>query len=70
MPADQGSWCTKVSGLYSSVGGRWQKDARKAILQAAEEIVARQGLRLIHLESAAAEAKVSKGWLFHGYRSH
>jgi AcrR family transcriptional regulator len=48
---------------------RRRKDAREAILQAAEEIVARQGPASLTLESAAAEAKVSKGGLFYHFRS-
>jgi AcrR family transcriptional regulator len=48
---------------------RRRKDSREAILQAAEEIVARYGPASLTLESAAAQAKVSKGGLFYHFRS-
>ena len=48
---------------------RKRKDSREAILQAAERIVARHGPASLTLESAAAEANVSKGGLFYHFRS-
>jgi AcrR family transcriptional regulator len=48
---------------------RKRKDSREAILLAAEKIVARHGPASLTLESAAAEANVSKGGLFYHFRS-
>ena len=48
---------------------RKRKDSREAILHAAERIVARHGPASLTLESAAAEANVSKGGLFYHFRS-
>ena len=48
---------------------RRKKDSRESILQAAEEIVARRGPAHLTLETAANEAKVSKGGLFYHFRS-
>jgi AcrR family transcriptional regulator len=48
---------------------RRKKDSRESILQAAEEIVARRGPAHLTLETAASEAKVSKGGLFYHFRS-
>jgi AcrR family transcriptional regulator len=48
---------------------RHKRDARELILQAAEEIVARRGPAHLTLETAANEAKVSKGGLFYHFRS-
>jgi len=49
--------------------GRRRRDSRETILQAAEEIVARLGPAYLTLETAANEAKVSKGGLFYHFRS-
>src|SRR6516164_9925425 len=51
------------------VPGRRRRDSRESILQAAEEIVARRGPAHLTLETAANEAKVSKGGLFYHFRS-
>src|SRR4029077_2417521 len=51
------------------VPGRRKRDSRESILQAAEEIVARRGPAHLTLETAANEAKVSKGGLFYHFRS-
>jgi AcrR family transcriptional regulator len=51
------------------VSGRRRRDSRESILQAAEEIVARRGPAHLTLETAANEAKVSKGGLFYHFRS-
>ena len=48
---------------------RRKRDSRESILQAAEEIVARRGPAHLTLETAASEAKVSKGGLFYHVRS-
>ena len=48
---------------------RHKRDSRELILQAAEEIVARRGPAHLTLETAANEAKVSKGGLFYHFRS-
>jgi AcrR family transcriptional regulator len=48
---------------------RRKRDSRESILQAAEEIVARRGPAHLTLETAASEAKVSKGGLFYHFRS-
>jgi len=48
---------------------RRNRDSRELILQAAEEIVARRGPAHLTLETAATEAKVSKGGLFYHFRS-
>jgi AcrR family transcriptional regulator len=48
---------------------RRKRDSRESILQAAEEIVARRGPAHLTLETAANEAKVSKGGLFYHFRS-
>jgi AcrR family transcriptional regulator len=53
----------------TSVPTRRKKDSRESILQAAEEIVARHGPAHLTLETAANEAKVSKGGLFYHFRS-
>jgi AcrR family transcriptional regulator len=49
--------------------GRRRRDSRETILQAAEEIVATRGPAYLTLETAANEAKVSKGGLFYHFRS-
>jgi AcrR family transcriptional regulator len=49
--------------------GRRRRDSRETILQAAEEIVAKRGPASLTLETAANEAKVSKGGLFYHFRS-
>ncbi len=46
-----------------------KRDSRESILQAAEEIVAKSGPAHLTLETAAAQAKVSKGGLFYHFRS-
>ena len=46
-----------------------KRDSRESILQAAEEIVARHGPAHLTLETAANQAKVSKGGLFYHFRS-
>jgi AcrR family transcriptional regulator len=51
------------------ISGRRRRDSRESILQAAEEIVARRGPAHLTLETAANEAKVSKGGLFYHFRS-
>jgi AcrR family transcriptional regulator len=48
---------------------RHKRDSREEILQAAENIVARRGPAHLTLETAAQEAKVSKGGLFYHFRS-
>jgi AcrR family transcriptional regulator len=48
---------------------RRKRDSRELILRAAEEIVARRGPAHLTLETAANEAKVSKGGLFYHFRS-
>jgi AcrR family transcriptional regulator len=48
---------------------RHKRDSRELILQAAEDIVARRGSAHLTLETAANEAKVSKGGLFYHFRS-
>jgi AcrR family transcriptional regulator len=53
----------------TSIPARRKKDSRESILQAAEEIVARHGPAHLTLETAANEAKVSKGGLFYHFRS-
>ena len=53
----------------TSIPTRRKKDSRESILQAAEEIVARHGPAHLTLETAANEAKVSKGGLFYHFRS-
>src|SRR6516165_5919682 len=51
------------------IPGRRKRDSRESILQAAEEIVAKLGPAHLTLETAANEAKVSKGGLFYHFRS-
>src|SRR6516164_7131215 len=51
------------------VPGRRRRDSRESILQAAEEIVAKRGPAHLTLETAANQAKVSKGGLFYHFRS-
>jgi len=46
-----------------------KRDSRESILQAAEEIVAERGPAHLTLETAAIQAKVSKGGLFYHFRS-
>jgi AcrR family transcriptional regulator len=53
----------------SSIPAKRRRDSRELILQAAEEIVATRGPAHLTLESAANEAKVSKGGLFYHFRS-
>ncbi len=53
----------------ASIPTRRKRDSRESILQAAEEIVARRGPAHLTLETAANEAKVSKGGLFYHFRS-
>jgi AcrR family transcriptional regulator len=53
----------------TSTPTRRKRDSRESILQAAEEIVARRGPAHLTLETAANEAKVSKGGLFYHFRS-
>jgi AcrR family transcriptional regulator len=48
---------------------RRKRDSRESILQAAEEIVAKRGPAHLTLETAANQAKVSKGGLFYHFRS-
>ncbi|HZC58524.1 MAG TPA: TetR/AcrR family transcriptional regulator [Chthoniobacterales bacterium] len=48
---------------------RRKRDSRESILQAAEEIVAKRGPAHLTLETAATQAKVSKGGLFYHFRS-
>src|ERR1700756_4299518 len=49
--------------------GKRKRDSRESILQAAEAIIARRGPGRLTLETAANEAKVSKGGLFYHFRS-
>jgi AcrR family transcriptional regulator len=53
----------------TSTSIRHKRDSRELILQAAENIVARRGPAHLTLETAAHEAKVSKGGLFYHFRS-
>jgi len=53
----------------TSIPTRRKRDSRESILQAAEEIVAKLGPAHLTLETAANEAKVSKGGLFYHFRS-
>lgn len=53
----------------ASVSVRRKRDSRELILQAAEDIVATRGPAHLTLETAATEAKVSKGGLFYHFRS-
>ncbi len=53
----------------TSISVRRKRDSRESILQAAEEIVAKRGPAHLTLETAANEAKVSKGGLFYHFRS-
>jgi AcrR family transcriptional regulator len=53
----------------AAIPTRRKRDSRESILQAAEEIVARRGPAHLTLETAANEAKVSKGGLFYHFRS-
>jgi AcrR family transcriptional regulator len=53
----------------TSIPTRRKRDSRESILQAAEEIVARRGPAHLTLETAANEARVSKGGLFYHFRS-
>jgi AcrR family transcriptional regulator len=53
----------------ASIPTRRKRDSRESILQAAEEIVAKLGPAHLTLETAANEAKVSKGGLFYHFRS-
>ena len=53
----------------TSISVRRKRDSRELILQAAEEIVAKRGSAHLTLETAANEAKVSKGGLFYHFRS-
>ena len=53
----------------TSISVRGKRDSRESILQAAEEIVAKRGPAHLTLETAANEAKVSKGGLFYHFRS-
>ncbi len=53
----------------ASIPIRHKRDSRELILQAAEDIVARRGPAHLTLETAANEAKVSKGGLFYHFRS-
>src|SRR6516165_11533237 len=46
-----------------------RRDAREVILQAAEHVVATRGPGQLTLETAAAQAKVSKGGLFYHFRT-
>src|SRR6516225_12248315 len=55
--------------IITPASGRRRRDSRETILQAAEEIVARRGPGYLTLETAANEAKVSKGGLFYHFRS-
>lgn len=48
---------------------RRRRDAREVILQAAEHVVATRGPGQLTLETAAAQAKVSKGGLFYHFRT-
>ena len=53
----------------TSISVRRKRDSRELILQAAEEIVAKRGSAHLTLETAANEAKVSKGGLFYHFQS-
>src|ERR1700730_14175005 len=53
----------------TSIPTRRKRDSRESILQAAEDIVAKRGPAHLTLETAANEAKVSKGGLFYHFRS-
>jgi AcrR family transcriptional regulator len=53
----------------ASIPIRHKRDSRELILRAAEDIVARRGPAHLTLETAANEAKVSKGGLFYHFRS-
>ena len=53
----------------TSIPTRRRRDSRESILQAAEDIVAKRGPAHLTLETAANEAKVSKGGLFYHFRS-
>jgi AcrR family transcriptional regulator len=53
----------------TAIPARRKRDSRESILQAAEEIVAKLGPAHLTLETAANEAKVSKGGLFYHFRS-
>src|SRR5271170_7375360 len=53
----------------ASIPIRHKRDSRELILQAAEDIVARRGPAHLTLETAATQAKVSKGGLFYHFRS-
>jgi AcrR family transcriptional regulator len=53
----------------ASASTKRKRDSRELILRAAEEIVARRGPAHLTLETAANEAKVSKGGLFYHFRS-
>src|SRR6516164_3719811 len=55
--------------IITPASARRRRDSRETILQAAEEIVARLGPAYLTLETAANEAKVSKGGLFYHFRS-
>jgi AcrR family transcriptional regulator len=63
--------CSGMSSppTITPASGRRRRDSRETILQAAEEIVARLGPAYLTLETAANEAKVSKGGLFYHFRS-
>jgi AcrR family transcriptional regulator len=58
-----------LSPTVPVISGRRGRDSRESILQAAEEIVAKRGPAHLTLETAASEAKVSKGGLFYHFRS-
>jgi AcrR family transcriptional regulator len=58
-----------ASPSSSSMLVKRKRDSRESILQAAEEIVAKRGPAHLTLETAAAQAKVSKGGLFYHFRS-
>ena len=60
---------SRAAALSPVVSGRRKRDSRESILRAAEEIVARSGPARLTLETAANEAKVSKGGLFYHFRS-
>jgi AcrR family transcriptional regulator len=53
----------------TSISIKRKRDSRELILQAAEEIVAKRGPAFLTLETAANQAKVSKGGLFYHFRS-
>jgi len=55
--------------IITPASARRRRDSRETILQAAEEIVAKLGPAYLTLETAANEAKVSKGGLFYHFRS-